>query len=110
RFIAVDARGRPSAPSTRTADPGKGPTSFVPIEDVIAVHLDSLFPGMEVVDHHTFRVTRNEDVEVEEDDAENSLQAMEKELLRRRFGPPVRLEVARDMAPRVLELLVRELG
>ena len=110
RFIAVDARGRPSAPSTRTADPGKGPTSFVPIEDVIAVHLDSLFPGMEVVDHHTFRVTRNEDVEVEEDDAENILQAMEKELLRRRFGPAVRLEVAQDIAPRVRDLLARELG
>ena len=110
RFIAVDARGRPSAPSSRTADPGRGPTSFVPLEDVIAVHLDALFPGMEVREHHTFRVTRNEDVEVEEDDAENILQAMEKELLRRRFGPAVRLEVARDIAPRVRELLVRELG
>jgi polyphosphate kinase len=110
RFIAVDARGRPSAPSSRTADPGRGPTSFVPLEDVIAVHLDALFPGMEVREHHTFRVTRNEDVEVEEDDAENILQAMEKELLRRRFGPAVRLEVARDIAPRVRDLLIRELG
>ena len=110
RFIAVDARGRPSAPSSRTADPGRGPTSFVPLEDVIAVHLDALFPGMEVREHHTFRVTRNEDVEVEEDDAENILQAMEKELLRRRFGSAVRLEVARDIAPRVRELLIRELG
>ena len=110
RFIAVDARGRPSAPGTQTADPEKGPISFVPLEDVIAQHLDALFPGMEVVEHHTFRVTRNEDVEVEEDDAENLLQAMEKELLRRRFGPPVRLEVAVDIAPRVRQLLVRELG
>lgn len=110
RFIAVDAAGRPSAPSTQTADPERGPTSFVPLEDVIAVHLSALFPGMEVREHHTFRVTRNEDVEVEEDDAENILQAMEKELLRRRFGPPVRLEVAQDIAPRVRELLVRELG
>jgi len=110
RFIAVDAKGKPSAPSTRTADPGRGPTSFVPLEDVIAQHLDALFPGMEVREHHTFRVTRNEDVEVEEDDAENILQAMEKELLRRRFGPAVRLEVAQDIAPRVRELLVRELG
>lgn len=110
RFIAVDASGRPSAPSTQAAAPEKGPTSFVPLEDVIAVHLDYLFPGMEVREHHTFRVTRNEDVEVEEDDAENILQAMEKELLRRRFGPPVRLEVAQDIAPRVLRLLVRELG
>jgi polyphosphate kinase len=110
RFIAVDAKGKPSAPGIRTADPAKGPTSFVPIEDVIAVHLDHLFPGMEVREHHTFRVTRNEDVEVEEDDAENILAAMEKELLRRRFGPAVRLEVAQDIAPRLRELLARELG
>lgn len=110
RFIAVDALGRPSAPGTQAADPERGPTSFVPLEDVIAVHLGALFPGMEVREHHTFRVTRNEDVEVEEDDAENILQAMEKELLRRRFGPPVRLEVAEDIAPRVRDLLVRELG
>ncbi|WP_372592923.1 RNA degradosome polyphosphate kinase [Actinotalea sp.] len=110
RFIAVDARGRPSAPSTQAAAPEKGPTSFVPLEDVIAVHLDYLFPGMEVREQHTFRVTRNEDVEVEEDDAENILQAMEKELLRRRFGPPVRLELAGDIAPRVRRLLMRELG
>ncbi len=65
---------------------------------------------MDVVGHHTFRVTRNEDVEVEEDDAENLLQAMEKELLRRRFGPPVRLEIAEGIHPRIRELLVRELG
>jgi polyphosphate kinase len=82
---------------------------FVPLEDVIAVHLDQLFPGMEVL-HHTFRVTRNEDLEVEEDDAENLLQALEKELLRRRFGPPVRLELAEDVDPHVRDLLERELG
>jgi polyphosphate kinase len=82
---------------------------FVPLEDVIAVHLDQLFPGMEVLEHHTFRVTRNEDLEVEEDDAENLLQALEKELLRRRFGPPVRLEVAEDIDPGVRDLLVDEL-
>jgi polyphosphate kinase len=84
-------------------------TSFVPVEDVIAQHLDYLFPGMEIQEFHTFRVTRNEDVEVEEDDAENLLQAMEKELLRRRFGPPVRLEVAEGISPRVRKLLVREM-
>jgi polyphosphate kinase len=82
----------------------------VPLEDVIAVHLDQLFPGMEVLQHHTFRVTRNEDLEVEEDDAENLLQALEKELLRRRFGPPVRLEIAEDVDAHVRDLLVRELG
>lgn len=110
RFIAVDARGRPSAPTSQTAAPDRGPTSFVPISEVIAQHLDQLFPGMEVIEHHTFRVTRNEDVEVEEDDAENLLQAMEKELLRRRFGPPVRLELADGISTRIRDLLTRELG
>jgi len=83
---------------------------FVPLEDVIARHLDQLFSGMQVVSHHVFRVTRNEDVEVEEDDAENLLLALEKELLRRKVGrPPVRLEVEEDMDPRMLEILVTEL-
>ena len=85
-------------------------TRFVGLEDLIAVHLDQLFPGMEVLEHKTFRVTRNEDLEVEEDDAENLLQALEKELLRRRFGPPVRLELSEDVGDRVRDLLVRELG
>ena len=87
-----------------------GNARFVPLEDVIGAHLTRLFPGMEVLEAHTFRVTRNEDVEVEEDDAENLLAALEKELLRRRFGPPVRLEVEESIAPAVLELLVSELG
>jgi polyphosphate kinase len=85
-------------------------TRFVPLEDVIAAHLDMLFPGMEVHEHYTFRVTRNEDLEVEEDDAENLLAALEKELTRRRFGPPVRLELDEDMDDHVLDMLVRELG
>jgi polyphosphate kinase len=87
-----------------------GPQRFVPLEDVMSAHLGELFPGMEVLQHHAFRVTRNEDVEVEEDDAENLLQALERELMRRRFGPPVRLEVAHTIDPHVLDLLVRELG
>ncbi|MEJ7635986.1 MAG: RNA degradosome polyphosphate kinase, partial [Aeromicrobium sp.] len=87
-----------------------GPGRFVPLEEVIAAHLDLLFPGMEVIAHHAFRVTRNEDLEVEEDDAENLLKALEKELLRRKFGPPVRLEVEESIDPGVLDLLVSELG
>jgi polyphosphate kinase len=86
-----------------------GHQRFVPLEGVIAAHLAHLFPGLEVLQHHTFRVTRNSDLEVEEDDAENLLTAMEKELIRRRFGPPVRLEVEESMDPQVLDLLVREL-
>jgi polyphosphate kinase len=87
-----------------------GPARFVPLEDIIAAHLHTLFPGMEIQQTHTFRVTRNEDVEVEEDDAENLLQALERELMRRRFGPPVRLEVEESIDPHVLELLISELG
>ena len=83
---------------------------YIPLEDIIAEHLDTLFPGMEVVEHHVFRVTRNEDLEVEEDDAENLLKALEKELLRRRFGPPVRLEVEDTINPTILDLLISELN
>lgn len=82
---------------------------FVPLEDVISAHLDLLFPGMEIMQHHTFRVTRNEDVEVEEDDAENLLDALERELTRRKFGAVVRLEVEESIDEHVLELLVEEL-
>ncbi|MFM1917343.1 MAG: hypothetical protein RJB01_858 [Actinomycetota bacterium] len=86
-----------------------GVQRYVALEDIISAHLDDLFPGMEVLQHHAFRVTRNEDVEVEEDDAENLLKALERELMRRRFGPPVRLEVVEDIDPYVLELLISEL-
>ena len=87
-----------------------GNQRFVPLEDVIGEHLKRLFPGMDVIAAHSFRVTRNEDLEVEEDDAENLLKALEKELLRRKFGPPVRLEVEESIDPKVLDLLVSELG
>ncbi len=87
-----------------------GNQRFVPLEDVIGEHLKRLFPGMDVLSVNTFRVTRNEDLEVEEDDAENLLKALEKELLRRRFGPPVRLEVEENIDEHVLELLISELG
>src|SRR3954466_2407133 len=86
-----------------------GESRFVPLEDVIAAHLPELFPGLDVLETYAFRVTRNEDVEVEEEDVENLLQALERELQRRRFGPPVRLEVEESMSDRVLQLLLREL-
>jgi len=82
---------------------------YLPLEEIIGQFLGQLFPGMQVLQHHTFRVTRNEDLEVDEDESENLLESLEKELLRRRFGPPVRLEVASDINPQVLDLLVREL-
>lgn len=73
------------------------------------MHLGQLFSGMQVVECHLFRVTRNAEVEVDEDRDEDLLQALERELARRRFGPPVRLEVAASISDHVLELLVREL-
>ena len=83
---------------------------FLPIEDLISAHLSMLFPGMDVVDQHLFRVTRNADFEVEEDRDEDLLQALERELVRRRFGPAVRLEVTDDIDDDVLDLLVSEIG
>jgi polyphosphate kinase len=82
---------------------------FLPLEELIAAHLPMLFPGMRVVEHHVFRVTRNADLEVEEDRDEDLLQALERELVRRRFGPAVRLEVAEDIDEAVLSLLTSEI-
>jgi polyphosphate kinase len=82
---------------------------FLPMEELIAAFLPVLFPGLEIVEHHAFRITRNADFEVEEDRDEDLLQALERELARRRFGSPVRLEVADDMTENMLELLLREL-
>ncbi len=87
----------------------QGTEVFLPLEELIAAHLDALFPGMHVVENHAFRITRNADFEVEEDRDEDLLQALERELARRRFGSPVRLEVADDMTEHMLELLLREL-
>ena len=97
RFVRI-----PTSPSANEA-------RYVPLEEIIGEFLGQLFPGMQVMQHHAFRVTRNEDLDVDEDEGENLLVALEKELLRRRFGPPVRLEVANDINPEVLDLLMREL-
>ncbi len=83
--------------------------TFLPLEDLIAAHLQALFPGLDVMAHHLFRVTRNADLEVEEDRDEDLLQALERELARRRFGPAVRLEVAEPMDPTILGVLISEL-
>ncbi len=81
---------------------------IVPVEQVIAAHLDSLFPSMAVAEHHVFRVTRNADLSVDEDDAEDLLAAVELELHRRRFGQAVRLEVAAAISTELLDMLVAE--
>ncbi len=88
---------------------GQTVVRYLPMEELIAAFLPALFPGMEIVEHHAFRITRNADMEVEEDRDEDLLQALERELARRRFGSPVRLEIADDMTESMLELLLREL-
>jgi polyphosphate kinase len=86
------------------------PNRFVPLEDVIAAHLGELFVGMDVLEHHVFRITRIRDLEIDEDVTENLLQSLERELLRRRFEPAVRLEVEESMSADVLDKLVTELA
>ena len=82
---------------------------FITMENLIIAHLESLFPGMIIKEARSFRVTRNEDIDVEEEDAENLLNAMEKELLRRRFGPPIRLEISDETSPFLSQLLADQL-
>ena len=103
RLVTVPGR------ELKASDKAAG-TALIPLEKVIARHLDHLFPGMDILEHHLFRVTRNENLEVEEDDAENLLTAMEKELEKRRFGDCVRLEVEDTISPFMRRYLVRALG
>jgi polyphosphate kinase len=86
------------------------PNRFVPLEDVIAAHLPELFAGLDVLEHHVFRVTRIRDLEIDEDVTEDLLKSMERELTRRRFEQAVRLEVEESMSSDVLDRLVTELG
>jgi polyphosphate kinase len=85
------------------------PNRFVPLEDVIAAHLGELFVGLDILEHHAFRVTRITDLEIDEDVTEDLLKSLERELIRRRFEPAVRLEVEESISDEVLERLVTEL-
>jgi polyphosphate kinase len=91
----------------RTSD--KSAIRFVLIDELIAEHLSELFPGVTLKDHFFFRVTRNQDLDLDEDETDDILETMEKELTRRRFGPPVRLEVDKVIHPEVLNELMDEL-
>ena len=91
----------------RTSDSEK--FRFVLIDELIAEHLAELFPGVTLKDHFFFRVTRNQDLDLDEDETDDILETMEKELTRRRFGPPVRLEVDKVINPEVLNELMDEL-
>ena len=86
-----------------------GSLRFIPIEELIVIHLQELFPGMLIQDHYTFRVTRNQDIELDEEDTDDLLDTLEQELSRRRFGPPVRLEVQEGVDPKLLTRLCEEL-
>ncbi len=83
---------------------------FLPIEDLISIHLQELFPGMIIQDHYTFRITRNQDIDLDEDESEDILLSLEQELARRRFGPPVRLEIEKGVDTKLVEKLADELG
>jgi polyphosphate kinase len=114
RFVAVRSANAGAGPSSQSGVGGAGSggashTTLVPLEDVIAHHLDALFPGMEIVDYDVFRVTRDADLEVS-DDAADLLQAVEDELRRRRFGEIVRVEIGASCSERLREELVGLLG
>ena len=94
RFIPTDAN-----------KPGR----FIPLEELISQHLGKLFPGMEILNHYSFRLTRNQDLEFEDEETEDLLSSLEQELLRRRFGPPTRLEIEADIDPELLTRLQAEL-
>ena len=85
-------------------------TYFLPLENIISHHLHELFPGVEILDHFDFRVTRNQDIELDEDDSVDLLESIEQEILQRRFGPPVRLEVTNQSKSESIQSLVTELG
>jgi polyphosphate kinase len=87
---------------------GEGDSTFVPLEEVIAANLDALFPGIDVIEHGYFRVTRDADFNVS-DEADDLLQAVQDELRRRRFGEVVRLEVEAGMNPKLRAQLVAAL-
>ena len=85
-------------------------TRFLPLEDLISIHLQELFPGMLIEDHYTFRITRNQDIDLDEDDSENLLTSLEQELARRRFGPPVRLEIESGVGEKLRNKLCEQLN
>jgi len=89
--------------------PANHTTRFLPLEELIAIHLQELFPGMLIEDHYTFRITRNQDIELEEEDSENLLTSIEQELARRRFGPPVRLEIESGVGEKLRNKLCEQL-
>ena len=92
-----------------SVSPAANSKRFLLLEDLISIHLQELFPGMLIQDHYTFSITRNQDIELEDEDTEDLLDSLEQELARRRFGPPVRLEIEEGIDKHLLDKLCQEL-
>ncbi len=92
-----------------SVSPAANSKRFLLLEDLISIHLQELFPGMLIQDHYTFRITRNQDIDLEDEDTEDLLDSLEQELARRRFGPPVRLEIEEGIDKHLLDKLCQEL-
>jgi polyphosphate kinase len=106
---AADRFARVKVPQNRPRFIDTGDLCFVPIEEVIAAHLDMLYPGMEILDWHPMRVLRSAEVPSAGEEADDLLELIESELRRRRLADPVRLEVGEGLSPERLELLLAEL-
>ncbi|MCA1916371.1 polyphosphate kinase 1 [Methanospirillum hungatei] len=87
-----------------------GRQEFIFLEDLIADNLDLLFPGMEIVAAYPFRVTRDADIEIEEDEADDLLSAVEQSISKRWIGTPVRIEIAEDMIPAIVDMMGAKLA
>jgi polyphosphate kinase len=105
RFVPLARLGAPPAAS----DGQPRSQEFLPLEDLIAANLDDLFPGTEIVSHHPFRVTRDMDISILEDEAHDLLSIVDREVRRRRFGAPVRLEVDPAIPARIRKLLCEKM-
>ncbi|HEY3595442.1 MAG TPA: polyphosphate kinase 1, partial [Polyangiaceae bacterium] len=109
RFVPLDSSLGGESSSDRPLPAADEPRRFVPLEQLIAAHLDQLFPGMEIVGHYPFRVTRDMDVEILEDEAHDLLAAVDREIRQRRFGACVRLEVDPVVPERIRQFLIEKL-
>ncbi len=109
RFVRIPSEEKADT-QERLGLEGHSFTNFVPLEEVVAENLDTLFPGLEIDSAHPFRVTRDADVEIEEDEASDLLAAMETVVGQRHFGSAIRLEIDARMPDRIREILTKNLG
>jgi len=84
--------------------------TFVPLEQVIAHNLEALFPGMEILSYYPFRITRDAELDIEEEEADDLISALQEELRKQKFGSVVRMEIASDIPPEIRRELIEQLG